>query len=379
VIQPSPSQRGTSGSGHHFRRVAQGLFVAEPSGVYYTIFRSGGKLFRGSLKTADEKTALRKLLPTQARLLKRNATLSRATFGEMVKLWKETELASKDLKPWSRIYRENCVKGLYRSWPTLEKTAVRKITTTDCERWLGARRTQISSGLLNNELGTLKMVLGYAVREGAIPNNLAEGLKRTKVSQAHIVIPTRAQFSSIVADLRERGSVAAANFVELLGFSGMRRHEVAELRWKDVDFRAGQFTVTGGEQGTKNRQIRRVPLFPAMRLLLDRIRSERHTKPEDRVMTILECHMSIGRACRRLKLPHMFNHHSLRHFFCSNAIEEGIDFRTIAGWLGHKDGGILVAKTYGHLREEHSDAMAARMKFGTNPTPPAAAPTQKSQ
>jgi site-specific recombinase XerD len=53
----------------------------------------------------------------------------------------------------------------------------------------------------------------------------------------------------------------------------------------------------------------------------------------------------------------------LRHFFCSNAIEAGVDFKAIAGWLGHKDGGVLAAKTYGHLRNEHSAAMAQRMTF----------------
>jgi len=53
----------------------------------------------------------------------------------------------------------------------------------------------------------------------------------------------------------------------------------------------------------------------------------------------------------------------MRHFFCSNAIEAGIDFKVIASWLGHKDGGILVAKTYGHLRAEHSAEMAKRMTF----------------
>ena len=53
----------------------------------------------------------------------------------------------------------------------------------------------------------------------------------------------------------------------------------------------------------------------------------------------------------------------MRHFFCSNAIEAGIDFKVIAGWLGHKDGGYLVAKTYGHLRDAHSFEMAKRMTF----------------
>jgi len=67
-------------------------------------------------------------------------------------------------------------------------------------------------------------------------------------------------------------------------------------------------------------------------------------------------------ACRNAALPH-FTHHHLRHFFCSNAIEAGVDFKAIAGWLGHKDGGLLAAKTYGHLRDEHSALMAKKMTF----------------
>lgn len=43
--------------------------------------------------------------------------------------------------------------------------------------------------------------------------------------------------------------------------------------------------------------------------------------------------------------------------------EAGIGFKVIAGWVGHKDGGVLVAKTYGHLRDEHSTLMATRMTF----------------
>ena len=32
-------------------------------------------------------------------------------------------------------------------------------------------------------------------------------------------------------------------------------------------------------------------------------------------------------------------------------------------WLGHKNGGALAMKTYGHLRNEHSQAMAQKVKF----------------
>jgi hypothetical protein len=42
----------------------------------------------------------------------------------------------------------------------------------------------------------------------------------------------------------------------------------------------------------------------------------------------------------------------------------GIDFMTIARWVGHKDGGILIGKVYGHLSNEHAQLQAARMNFG---------------
>ena len=75
---------------------------------------------------------------------------------------------------------------------------------------------------------------------------------------------------------------------------------------------------------------------------------------------------AIATACEKAGLPHFTPHH-MRHFFCSNAIEAGIDFKAIAGWLGHQDGGVLVATTYGHLRQEHSAEMAKRMTFSLTP------------
>jgi hypothetical protein len=43
----------------------------------------------------------------------------------------------------------------------------------------------------------------------------------------------------------------------------------------------------------------------------------------------------------------------------------GIDFMTIAAWLGHKDGGILVGKVYGHLLDEHRQRAAKQVRFGS--------------
>jgi integrase len=154
--------------------------------------------------------------------------------------------------------------------------------------------------------------------------------------------------------------IHGAYLVELLAYSGMRLNEAINLTWQDTDFDRGCFTVTGGEYGTKNHDIRTVPLFPAMRELLERIRSDRTEINPDYVTPIKGARTLMANAAKKAGIPR-FTHHSMRHYFCSNAIEAGIDFKVIAGWLGHKDGGILVAKTYGHLRDTHSFEMAKRM------------------
>jgi integrase len=63
-----------------------------------------------------------------------------------------------------------------------------------------------------------------------------------------------------------------------------------------------------------------------------------------------------GRLARRA-------HHDFRHFLATTCIESAVDIPMISRWLGHKDGGALAMKTYGHLRDEHSIAMSERVNF----------------
>jgi integrase len=56
-------------------------------------------------------------------------------------------------------------------------------------------------------------------------------------------------------------------------------------------------------------------------------------------------------------------HHDLRHLFATRCIESGVDIPTVSRWLGHRDGGALAMRTYGHLGDEHSKSMAAKVSF----------------
>src|SRR5258706_485609 len=104
-------------------------------------------------------------------------------------------------------------------------------------------------------------------------------------------------------------------------------------------------------------------MIPHMRKLLERLQKKRpDAKPEDPVMRVKECQGAINRSCRALRIPR-FTHHDLRHLFATRCIESGVDIPTVSRCLGHKAGGALAMKVYGHLREQHSVNMAQRVAF----------------
>ena len=344
-----------------FRKVAECLYRNESSGIYYALVKRTGKQYRRSLKTTDRKLAERRLSDFRQKvgLLSRTASPNQFSFSDIADRWIETLRPT--LKPMSLSRRVVSLKQIKPYFATL---SVRQLSTSACEEWAAKRSPSISASTYNNERDTIIAVLAYAKREGLLLDNPAEVLPRRKLSKTQVAIPTREQFSVLVSTLRamDRRYREAANLVELLAYSGMRLGEATSLRWSNVNFQASRFLVTGGESGTKNLEVREVPLFPALRGFLEKLHISRSPAATDFVIPIYSAKKALETACRKAALPD-FTHHALRHYFVSNAIEAGIDFKVIAGWVGHKDGGLLVAKTYGHLRDTHSQEMAKRMTF----------------
>lgn len=339
--------------------VAECLYRRAATGIYYAWVKRGGKKFKRSLKTTDRKIADRKLRDFRNSVgrLSESASASRITFRTLAAQWLKT---LGHLKPSSLARRETSVGQLNG---IIGESTIQQITATKCDEWAARRGQKLKASTYNNERDTLRAVMDYAVREGLLLVNPAKDLSRRKQPRVSIRIPSHAEFATLIQTLRQDPrSCEAAALVQLLAFSGMRLGEGCEMRWRDINFDAGRFTVTGGESGTKNHETREVPLFPVLRIFLERLREERQPEPQDLVVRIKNAKRSMEYACRKAELED-FTHHTMRHYFASNAIEKGVDFKTIAAWLGHKDGGLLAARTYGHLRDPHSYEMAKLMTF----------------
>ena len=292
---------------------------------------------------------------------------AKMTFDQAAKIHLQNLDDNPRLKPRTRDYWRQRLVALTKSWEGLNETEVRKITQSDCKRWAGKYATKVSSTNYNNTIALLRQVLSCAVDAGVIYANPAAALKRVMIHSKEIVLPSTDKFNALIVELRKghgRDSRNCADFAAGLTFAGCRLSEANAMEWRDIGFEAGEIVVRGDtETGTKNWELRRVPLIPDARALFERMRTDRPSEPLDaKVFRVRECQKALDRACEKVGVERI-SHHDLRHLFATRCIESGVDIPTVSRWLGHKDGGALAMKTYGHLRREHSIAQAQRVTF----------------
>jgi integrase len=346
--------------------------VRHKSGRYYARAFAGGKEVWKSLKTSHFSVAEARLAEFlkehRERRSNGNGDVSaKMTFGEAAAIHLRNLDDNLSIKPRTRDYWRQRLAALVKSWPALSEAEVRRITQADCRKWASVYAKAASPTNYNNTVSLLRHVLSVAVEAGVVYSNAAAVLKRAAVRGKEITLPTTEKFNALIAEMREghgRDSINCADFASGLAFTGCRLSEAREIAWRDVDFDAGEIVVRGDPNtGTKNWELRRVPLIPDARALFSRMRAERPGESLDaKVFRVGECQKALDRACKKVGAERI-THHDLRHLFATRCIESGVDIPTVSRWLGHKDGGALAMKTYGHLRREHSIAQAQRVTF----------------
>jgi integrase len=195
--------------------------------------------------------------------------------------------------------------------------------------------------------------------------------KRSFLTEQDIVNLVEAALRQTAQPTRAR---QMADFILLLAHSGLRDREARMLEWTDIDWANKQIVLQGtklsptGEvlDWTKNRIARVVPFNTRLEqhLLLMQLRRNKHSRwifPGRNAFNFWESPDTSFEKCREAAgLPDV-RIHDLRHHFASRCVMAGIDFMTIAKWMGHQDGGLLIAKVYGHINDTHSRAMADKL------------------
>ncbi len=241
----------------------------------------------------------------------------------------------------------------------------------------GVVKARLTAGLkprtVNIDVIVLRNVLKEAKDAGLIVHLPTEGMKPRKVRTPVRSLISRAAFEDLCKGAAESGKngVQLRDYLCLLAYSGARRDEALALKWGDVNFER-KFLRVGADGLSKNSKARYVDFSPELKRHLLEMWNRRapdsewlfpspQRGEEDRPAKSLRESFIVARKKASLE---WVGFHDLRHYFASMAVMSGIDFMTIAEWLGHQDGGMLVGKVYGHLLPEHKQRMAERLIFG---------------
>ena len=342
------------------------------SGRYYARLFLNGKEIWKILKTAHFSVAEARIGEMQKENRERRGREvdpgnAKMTFGQAATLHMQRLEEKVTIKSRTKLYWRETLAALLKSWQDLEPKEVRRITAAACRDWSARYAKVASSNRYNNTISLLRHIFDVAIESGIIYANPAKDLERVTVRGKKLELPTLAKFSEFTAEMRRahsRDSKNCADLTEGLAFTGMRISEAGEVTRADVSFIAGEIRVCGdADEGTKNGEVRYVPMIPQARALFTRMLVERPNEDDStKLFRVRECEKSMTSAAGKVGMTRI-THHDLRHFFATVCIESGVDIPTVSRWLGHKDGGALAMRTYGHLRREHSITQAQKVSF----------------
>lgn len=340
-----------------FEKVGECLYRYTSNEVYYAVVRHEGKLIRRSLETNDSKLAKRKLADFKNELSQIDSSLGKMTVGQLLKKFLSTLKTLDD----NTIKKLGFVADHFREqWGPRMVQAVRKVKPSEVHAWLGLMRQEYAISYYNEHVQFIRRMFDLAVADKAIAESPAKDAKTVRRATPIRQSPTWSEFKIIVENIRSQRYNAdaedSADFVDFLGRSGLGNSEAANIKRKHVDLVKGKITVLRNKTD-KGYQI---PIFPQLRPLAVKLMKQAGTSPDSVLLKVGNAKKALTNTCIRLNLPH-FSHRSLRRCFVTRCIELGMDFKTVAALQGHTDGGVLIAKSYSHLRTEHVDSMAARL------------------
>lgn len=230
----------------------------------------------------------------------------------------------------------------------------------------------VSGRTVNLDVIVLRGVLKRSRDDGHIRHLPTDGLRPLKwvAKKRNLVTAADIERLADAGLTASKNGQSFADYVRLMAYCGSRRDETLRLKWADVDFVNGQLTI-GADGLAKNHEARTVDFNAKLEAHLRDMFARRAPDSEflfpsplrgDRDTSTKTFKESLDRARAAAGLPN-FSFHDCRHSFISYAVMSGIDFMTIARWVGHKDGGVLIGKVYGHLSNEHAKQQARRINF----------------
>ena len=259
-------------------------------------------------------------------------------------------------KELSAMYLEDYAKQNKKSWkddqyrieanmnPYFKDAELDDITPQRIEQYRAERlEAGVTKSTINRELTILKKMFNLAIDWNLTEQNpivkvklfSEKGTKKERILKAD----EESKLLPACPDHLKPIIIMALN-------TGMRRGEILNLRWRQVDLERRLVTA----ENTKGGQNRTIPVNGTLFHELARIKAQGGSSelvfPNPRTgRPFTELKNSFKKACRTVGI-HDLRFHDLRHTFATRLIEGGVDIVTVKELLGHFS--VTVTQRYTH-------------------------------
>ena len=238
----------------------------------------------------------------------------------------------------------------------------------------GNRKT--GKGLSANSVNAVISVIQGSLRTahllGLSKEYAADKLKRPKLKEKPVECFTMSEQKQIEQSVLN-GKKDKMYGILLCLYSGLRIGELIALQWSDIDFVKGILTVSkschDGQDGliidepktANSRRLIPLPkqLLPILKGIKKKSKSPFVVSANGSSVSVRSYQRSFELLLKRMNIPHK-GFHSLRHTFATRALECGMDIKTLAEILGHKNPTVTLNR-YAHSLMEHKADMMNRL------------------
>jgi len=275
--------------------------------------------------------------------------------GEYLGIYEDPKLSFKDFTDqyleWSKANKT--VKSHERDTYSVKVLStffidtLSSISTEGIEAYKAGRIEEVKPATVNRELACLRHMLNLAVRWGYLGSSPARGVNMLKEPPGRLRYLTEEGIRRLLAACSShlRPIVVAALT------TGMRKGELLDLRWQNVNLKERRITL----RGSKSNELRTIPVNDTLLSALKKL--PRHLTADylfwnrhDEGRRYVDVGEAFENAMSRAKISD-FRFHDIRHTFASHLAMRGVSLRAIAQLLGHKT--LQMVMRYSHLSPEH--------------------------
>lgn len=311
------------------------------NGIYYITYNHDGKRRWKSTGKSDHSLALKSLLKFDRDPHPPSTKTCLSHFAEELLSSARAEFTSGTVL----IYQQS-----FKRFTTLiGDLPMAEISSRHVDLFKTRRSSEVSGVTLNIELRTLRAAFNKAVRWNIIAGNPFRGVPLMRIAETQPTFFSKEEFNELLAVIEESWF---RDLITLAVCSGLRRGELLNLRWEDVDLERRMMLIqSSGALRTKFGRRRTLPLSAtAVETLRRRALGEMHGFIfHDSGRRLLDSTIThkFKRYIRTAKLNPRLHFHSLRHTFATWLVQNSVSLYEVQKLLGHSS--IKITEVYAHL------------------------------